>query len=112
MSVCWGSPVAVIIGFPLCLHGRTGTRKQTQSEWDVTSKSREDSRWYVVDRDKILWKARAGRHRGSNRRKWLGRGRNCSYFLFTVKQKSASISIRRLKGRKVRTEGDGWEHTG
>jgi hypothetical protein len=42
----------------------------------------------------------------------LGRGRNCSYFLFTVKQKSASISIRRLKGRKVRTEGDGWEHTG
>jgi hypothetical protein len=100
MSVCWGSPVAVIIGFPLCLHGRTGTRKQTQSEWDV------------VDRDQILWKARAGRHRGSNRRKWLGRGRNCSYFLFTVKQKSASISIRRLKGRKVRTEGDGWEHTG
>lgn len=92
--------MAVIIGFPLCLHGRTRTRKQMQSEWDV------------VDRDQILWKARAGRHRGSNRRKWLGRGRNCSYFLFTVKQKSASISIRRLKGRTVRTEGDGWEHTG
>lgn len=51
------------------------------------------------------WTARAGRYRGSNRGEWLGRGRNCSYFLFIVK-------IRRLKRRKVRTEGGGWEHIG